>query len=348
MSEHGSDVDLEPCTKMQKLRDLSSKTKEKTMKILHVDGGGSLDRGTISEESEALSMIERDPAFNLRMLNQQKSANTNVSITKTRETLRSIVTAVVHPIDSAKSKAAKTTAGKLSNAERPYLSQEADLDFLNAHNDLDRAYSSRSSRQETSDGEEDLLTNDRKGKVQEMEAHRESLRVAWITSRHVNRVRVVPKRQIKFPSTSYFAKGDIQGHLVRSELRKWLGHVWPLPRFFLRANRLLTALAQMLIYYTQDFSTQYVDDFDELPFDIDSLRHHIERLVMASAPWQSWAMDVRSVYRWDSPQTTFKWLVLYILLWYTDHIMGFLVSYRYLCIPHHININRSGCISFIL
>lgn len=231
MSEHRSDDDLEPCTKMQKLRDLSSKTKEKTMKILHVDRGGSSERGTISEESEALSMIERDPAFNPRMLNQQKSANTNISITKTRETLRSIVTAVVHPIDSAKSKATKTTAGKLSNAERPYLSQEADLDFLNAHNDLDRAYSSRSSRQETSDGEEDLLTNDRKSKVQEMEAHRESLRVAWITSRHVNRVRVVPKQQIKFPSTRYFAKGDIQGHLVRSELLKWLGHVWPLPRF---------------------------------------------------------------------------------------------------------------------
>lgn len=92
----------------------------------------------------------------------------------------------------------------------------------------------------------------------------------------------------------------------------------------------------MLIYHTQDFSAQYVDDFDELPFDIDSLRHHVERLVMASAPWQSWAMDVRSIYRWENPQTTIKWLVIYIFLWYTEHLMGFLVSHQHLCIPHYV------------
>lgn len=223
--ERGSTHDLELCAKMQRLRVISSKTKEKTMRILHVDGGGSSDTGAMSEESDALSILERDPAFNPHMLNQQKPTNTNVSTSKARETLRSIVTAVVHPKESLKSKAAKTTAGKLSNAERPYLSQEADIDFLNAHKDLDRAYLTRPSRKGTSDGEEDPLTNDCKGKVQEMEAHRESLRVAWMTSRHVSRVRVVPKRLIKFPSPSYFTKGDISGHLFRAEFLKWLGHV---------------------------------------------------------------------------------------------------------------------------
>ena len=71
---------------------------------------------------------------------------------------------------------------------------------------------------------------------------------------------------------------------------------------------------------------QYVGDFDELPFDIDSLKNHVERLVVASAPWQSWAMDVRSVYRWENPWITGKWLALYLVLWYTEHMMGFLVS----------------------
>lgn len=306
LSERGGTDELDPGTKMQKLRVLSSKTKEKTMKILHVDGGGSSEREPISDKNDALAIIECDPAFNPHMLNQQKPANTGISIKKARETLRSIATSMVHPMDSVKSKAAKTTAGKLSNAERPYLSQEADLHFLNAHNNLDRAYSARSSRQGTSE-EEDSLTRDHKFKVQEMEAHRESLRVAWITSRHISRVRVVPRRQIKFPSTSYFTNGAIQRHLVRSELLEWLGRI--------------------LIYHTQDFSAQYVDDFDELPFDIDSLRHHVERLVMASAPWQSWAMDMRSIYRWENPQTTFKWLAIYIFLWYTEHLMGFLWLY---------------------
>ena len=47
---------------------------------------------------------------------------------------------------------------------------------------------------------------------------------------------------------------------------------------------------------------------------------------MASAPWQSWAMNVRAVYRWENTHKTGKWLALYVFLWYTQHIMGFLVS----------------------
>ena len=77
----------------------------------------------------------------------------------------------------------------------------------------------------------------------------------------------------------------------------------------------------------QDFSAQYVDDFDELPYDVDSIRRHIERIVIASAPWQAWAMDVRSVYRWEQPWTTAKWLIAYVVLWSTDHIIGFLYAY---------------------
>ena len=81
------------------------------------------------------------------------------------------------------------------------------------------------------------------------------------------------------------------------------------------------------MHYTQDFSAQYVDDFNELPFSVDSSQRYVERLVMASAPWQSWAMNVRAIYRWENPKTTGKWFALYLLLWYTQHVMGFLVGY---------------------
>ena len=47
---------------------------------------------------------------------------------------------------------------------------------------------------------------------------------------------------------------------------------------------------------------------------------------MASAPWQSWAMKIRAVYRWENPRISGQWLALYIFLWYTQHIVGFLVS----------------------
>lgn len=48
--------------------------------------------------------------------------------------------------------------------------------------------------------------------------------------------------------------------------------------------------------------------------------------MVASAPWQSWAMSVRSVYRWENPYHTGKWLAIYVVLWYTEHLIGFLVS----------------------
>ena len=38
-------------------------------------------------------------------------------------------------------------------------------------------------------------------------------------------------------------------------------------------------------------------------------------------------MDVRSVYRWENPWTTAKWFAAYVVLWYTDHIVGFLYAY---------------------
>ena len=37
-------------------------------------------------------------------------------------------------------------------------------------------------------------------------------------------------------------------------------------------------------------------------------------------------MSVRSVYRWEDKYTTGKWLIFYIALWYTEHVMAFLVS----------------------
>ena len=80
---------------------------------------------------------------------------------------------------------------------------------------------------------------------------------------------------------------------------------------------------QLLLYYSQDFTTRYIDDFDALPFDLDVLRSHGERLVLATAPWQVWVMRVRAVYCWEDPSVTARWLLLYVGLWYNDLIPSF-------------------------
>ena len=46
---------------------------------------------------------------------------------------------------------------------------------------------------------------------------------------------------------------------------------------------------------------------------------------MTSAPWQTWAMHVRKVYRWEDPTETAKWFATYLVLWYTQRIVTFIV-----------------------
>lgn len=84
--------------------------------------------------------------------------------------------------------------------------------------------------------------------------------------------------------------------------------------------------SQLALYITRGFTAQYIDDFDDLPFDIDTLTRTVERIVVASAPWQTWFMDMRSIYRWDDPRRTGFWMVVWIILWQTEHMAGFVVS----------------------
>ncbi|KAL9128615.1 MAG: hypothetical protein Q9217_002749 [Psora testacea] len=297
VGESDNSVDKTPNpSKRNRLSSLKRTTKAKTKSLFIGKDVYTIGNSKEEEKAQVMKDIENDPAFNTSHLVSKERVSVGGAAGKTRGALRSVGKSVMHPKDAIKSKAKKTTAGQLSKTERPYLSQEADLDFLQAHDDLRRAESASSSRPDISDEEIDPLISEHKNKLREMEAYRESLQAAWITSRHVRRVRVVPKRHITFPNNEYFVERDERGNVN-------------------------------LIYYTQDFSAQYIDEFDELPFDIDSLRLYVERFVMASAPWQSWAMNVRTVYRWENPKTTTKWFALYLVLWYTQHMMAFFYAY---------------------
>ena len=304
-SDDGS-IDKLSLSKTKRLSGLTKRVKAKTKKLLKIDSVAP-DTDSEDDENGPLTDINHDPAFNPSQITKTKQASPTAAAGKTKSAVKTVASTLAHPKDTVKGKITRTTAGQLSKSERPYLSKKADLDFLEAHDNLKRAESTSSSRRGTSDEEQDAIIGGHKDKLREIEAHRESLRAAWTTSRHVRRVRVVPKRHIDPPEAEFFVDRDANGLFIRYDWLKWLGY--------------------NLIYYTQDFCAQYIDEFDELPFSMDSSRHYMERLVMASAPWQSWAMKIRSIYRWEGPQTTGKWFALYVFLWYTEHLMGFLYGY---------------------
>ena len=298
-------------SKRARFHNLGTKTKTKTKKLLRLSDGHDPDeKDSEIDTTEVLKEVEEDPAFNPKKVTEHSTdqwTTSNGQHNKPTGTLKSIAKAIAHPKEAIKSKVTRTTASKLSSIQKPHLSQKADIEFLDAHDNLSRAQSTQASRQVSSDedGDDEETAHYRK-KVEILEAHRESLRVAWTTG-HIERVRVVPKRHFEFPKKEAFIERNDRGEFIRYRWEKWLGHI--------------------LVYYTQDFSAQYIDDFDELPFDIPTFRGHVERTVMASAPWQSWLMRVRAVYRWEDPSFTGKWLALYIVLWYTEHLVGFVWGY---------------------
>ena len=221
-----SDGSVDKSSKRSKLRSLTSRTKAKTRQLLNLGPGGSLAIAGDPGEPGPLQSIQDDAAFNPSKLEKRKTFNAGGSADKTREVLQSITSSIAHPKRTIISKVKKTTAGTLSSVQRPHLSHREDLEFLEAHDSLSRAESTKSSRQATSDDndEDDTATNDCRDKIAALEEHRESIRVAWTTS-HIDRVRVVPKEHLKFPDQEAFVERDDTGSQIRYRWEKWLGYV---------------------------------------------------------------------------------------------------------------------------
>jgi len=225
-SDDGSIYKMLGPSKRKRLSGLSSRTKAKTKKLLKLkstDGNAAEP-----EEDGSLDELEHNPAFATSKLEKRKRFRPGKKAERALGTVQALGHAVIHPKDGIKKGATRTTAGQLSKVDRPYLSPKADLELLEAHDNLQRAESTRSSQQGTTDEEHDEhdgLVNSRREKIREMEAHRESLKVAWTTSRHVRRVRVVPKRHINFPDNEYFVERDDRGEFLRYDWLKWLGYV---------------------------------------------------------------------------------------------------------------------------
>ncbi|MCJ1401827.1 hypothetical protein MMC11_005044 [Xylographa trunciseda] len=294
---------VEDANKKKKEPGLRARAKEKTKSVLHIRSHE--DRIDVEDDQihdRVLSNIDNDPAFHPNQVadeaekQQQKPGS---AVDKSLHNLHSVSRAIIHPRKTAKSKAHRKTAQQLARMQRPQLSDAADLEFLESQEALEAA-----ERDTSGNGDTAELSAQEKAKL--LEDHRDSTLVAWTTT-HIDRVAAIHKLQIKWPDAEAFVQRDQQGNFVRYRWERWLGY--------------------NIIFYTQNFSAQYIDDFEELPFDIDQLRDHVERIVMASAPWQKWLMDVRTIYRWEDPRRTGIWLAIYMVLWYFQFEIGFAWMY---------------------
>ena len=291
-----------PISKSSRVRRLAARTKQKTKSILSLDKTTDSDLESDGHDGD----IFGDPAFNPTIvLNGDPGQPASSPLSSTADKLKAAGSMIAHPRRTARDKVTRTAAGKLSTVQRPFLSGNHDRDLLAAHDELNEAISSQSSVQSGGVSEWESDENRARQKVEKVEKSRESAKIAWAIGRHVQRVRVVEKMSRR-PSKQDFFQRDSSGR----EIFRWDVYI-----------------AKLALYYTQDFTAQYIDDFQEPVFDIEDFARIVERISMSSAPWQAWLIDVRRVYTWEDPKRTSKWMILFWSLWYTEHVVGYFYAF---------------------
>ncbi|KAH7113243.1 hypothetical protein B0J11DRAFT_572725 [Dendryphion nanum] len=211
-----------------------------------------------------------------------------------------------HPVDTVKSKASDRGSQQLAaNIAAKEIPHGQEVDLLNAETAL---------KQAVTEDERQLASE----KLSRLLRQRQSTFVRWSLDRHVNKVRVLP-RIPKRPRTD-FEFHDPHGGLVID----WKAY----------GQHLLT-------YFANRYGGQYVGYGSSPPTPSkETIMPNIERLLIASAPFQEFIMTTRRVYRWEQPTETLKYLLIYLILWYFNLLSaGMLSAIMYLVIERFMHGN---------
>jgi hypothetical protein len=200
-----------------------AKAKQKAKNFLHLEPNSY--EADDDQYHAALDELENSPAFNTsKFLNRARLGSSGFA-SKAIDLIQGTASAIVNPKAAIKSRATRKTAGTLAKS-RPYLSRKADLDFLDAHEDLERERESRNGNDD-----DETAAKKKKGigqcedRLEDLERTRQNMRVAWVTARHVQRVRVVDAiPPPPFPEDSFFEQEDDCG-FMEFNWGKWIAYV---------------------------------------------------------------------------------------------------------------------------
>lgn len=162
-------------------------------------------------EGDEVKGITDNPAFNTGQVFKKQRKRNNLS--STLKSVPKTLDTLVHPKKAIKSQAANSLPVK----EQPYLHPETDKDLVEAHNKLYEASTNSAAGS-------DVVTEQQR-RVQEISRDRERMRTAWITGKHVKRVRVVPRDYLAFPTIANYHELDANGNYAGVQWGKYLAHV---------------------------------------------------------------------------------------------------------------------------
>lgn len=85
-------------------------------------------------------------------------------------------------------------------------------------------------------------------------------------------------------------------------------------------------MLKLLDFYAHRYGGQYIGYGSDPPAPSkETIMPNIERLIVASSPFQEFAMTTRRVYRWENRLETTKYLLIYFTLWLLNLILPGLV-----------------------
>ncbi len=211
-------------TKRQKVQQAVRHAKDKAKDLLNLDHHEVDDFKERTPVEQAKSELEDNPAFNPdKFLNDKKMSAVKAG-GKFLGGLETAVETMIHPKQAIQSRATRTAAKKLAKG-RPYISRRADLEFLDAYDEQKRAESSRSASDDEEEAERKAGDiNNKTELVEQLQERRQAMRVAWVTDRHVHRVKVVDRNPGRFPKRDFFEEQDEDG-VTKFRYDKWLAYV---------------------------------------------------------------------------------------------------------------------------
>lgn len=213
-----------PSSRSKMLQKFASITRKATKRLSIITGPLAGPQNTQPEADLTPHVLEVDAAFNLSRLNTEHRSEKDTAV-KIQANFHTVAAAIANPKRAIKGKATRSTAGRLSRIERPYLSKDMDMDLIEAHDDLSLAQSTPSTIRLTSRVSQELGNDNYRERIERLEAQRESLRAAYTTGRLVQRVRVVPKRHLDFPRDNHSVERNLQRECVGYDWLKWIGYV---------------------------------------------------------------------------------------------------------------------------
>ena len=284
-------------------KDMSTRAKEtvkdaklKAKRLLRID---ETKQSLREDENGAPSKIDHNPAFNPSLTLNAESSTLGHIKDQLPGSMQELAHTIRHPRSATKGKASDTMA----TSEEPYISRSDDEDLLKSHKMLEQAESSRDD-----DSESEEQYDDWKITIDELEESRERKKVAWTLSRYIHRARVVMPGLSTFPVLSSCRWVDRDGKPQGQQWAQWLDHIRDL--------------------LDRSWNDQTSAGSDEKPvWDQDLLLQQVERIVMASSPWQNWLLRVGQLWRWDNTWKTGTWFAIWLLVWYYNRIFTFTYGY---------------------